>query len=67
MKLKKMTEINYNEAMIRLEAILAQLEEGKKTVDELVALVHEATQLVKNCRLKLKTTSDQIQKAFEEN
>lgn len=62
-----MSEINYNEAMIRLEAILDQLEEGKKTVDELAALVHEATQLVKNCRLKLKTTEEEIQKAFEED
>lgn len=62
-----MSEINYNDAMIRLEAILAQLEEGKKTVDELAALVHEATELVKKCRLKLKTTEEEIQKAFAES
>jgi exodeoxyribonuclease VII small subunit len=60
-----MNEINYNEAMIRLETILAELEEGKKSVDELAELVHEATQLIKNCRTKLKTTEEEVQKAFE--
>jgi exodeoxyribonuclease VII small subunit len=60
-----MNEINYNEAMIRLETILAELEEGKKSVDELAELVHEATQLIKNCRAKLKTTEEEVQKAFE--
>jgi exodeoxyribonuclease VII small subunit len=60
-----MSDINYQEAMNRLEIILAELEEGKKSVDELAELVHEATHLVKNCRAKLKTTEEEIQKAFE--
>lgn len=60
-----MNEINYNEAMIRLETILTELEEGKKNVDELAELVHEATQLIKNCRTKLKITEEEVQKAFE--
>jgi exodeoxyribonuclease VII small subunit len=60
-----MSDINYQEAMNRLEIILAELEEGKKSVDELAELVHEATHLVKNCRTKLKTTEEEIQKAFE--
>ena len=57
--------MNYNEAMIRLESILAQLEEGKKSVDELAELVQEAAQLVKMCRIKLKNTEEEIQRAFE--
>lgn len=60
-----MNEINYNEAMKRLETILSELEEGQKSVDELSELVHEATLLVNNCRKKLKTTEEEIQKAFE--
>lgn len=60
-----MSDINYNEAMIRLESILAQLEEGKKSVDELAELVQEAAQLVRICRSKLKTTEEEIQRAFE--
>lgn len=60
-----MSDMNYTEAMQRLESILAQLEEGNKTVDELSALVQEASELVKLCRSKLKTTEESIQKAFE--
>ena len=51
--------------MQRLEVILAQLEEGKLSIDELSALVKEAAELVKECRSKLKTTEEDIQKAFE--
>lgn len=57
--------MTYTQAMQRLEAILSQLEEGNKTVDELSALVKEAAELVKLCRLKLRSTESDIQKAFE--
>lgn len=60
-----MSDINYNEAMNRLESILAQLEEGKKSVDELAELVQEAALLVNICKTKLKTTEEEIQRAFE--
>jgi len=60
-----MSDINYNDAMTRLESILAQLEEGKKSVDELAVLVQEAAQLVKICKSKLKTTEEEIQRAFD--
>ncbi len=60
-----MNGLKYNEAMSRLEAILTELEEGKKSVDELSDLVKEAAELVKACRGKLKTTEDDIKKAFE--
>ncbi len=60
-----MTELTYTGAMNRLELILSELEEGKKSVDELSALVKEAAELVKSCRKKLKRTEDEISKAFE--
>lgn len=60
-----MNEINYNEAMSRLDTILAELEEGKKSVDELSELVKEAAKLVNTCRTKLKTTEEEIKKAFD--
>lgn len=62
-----MTELTYTEAMNRLELILGELEEGKKSVDELSALVKEAAELVKSCRKKLKSTEDEIAKAFEDS
>lgn len=60
-----MSDLNYNESMARLENILSQLEDGKKSVDELSALVKEAAELVKSCRIKLSATEEEIKKAFE--
>jgi exodeoxyribonuclease VII small subunit len=60
-----MKDYTYTQAMQRLETILAQLEEGTATVDNLSELVKEAADLVKFCREKLRNTEDEVQKAFE--
>lgn len=60
-----MNPTTYAQALQRLESILVQLEEGNKSVDELSSLVQEAADLVKYCKSKLKTTEEDIQKAFE--
>jgi exodeoxyribonuclease VII small subunit len=60
-----MKDYTYTQAMQRLEAILAQLEEGSASVDTLSELVKEAAALVALCREKLRTTEEEVQKAFE--
>lgn len=60
-----MKDYTYTKAMQRLEAILAQLEEGSSNVDTLADLVKEAAELVKFCRTKLRKTEDEVQNAFE--
>ena len=60
-----MKDYTYTQAMQRLEAILAQLEEGSSNVDTLADLVKEAAELVKFCRTKLRNTEDEVQNAFE--
>ncbi len=60
-----MKDYTYTQAMQRLEAILAQLEEGSSNVDTLAELVKEAAELVKFCRAKLRKTEDAVQNAFE--
>jgi exodeoxyribonuclease VII small subunit len=60
-----MKDYTYTQAMQRLEAILAQLEEGSSNVDTLADLVKEAAELVKFCRVKLRKTEDEVQNAFE--
>jgi exodeoxyribonuclease VII small subunit len=60
-----MKDYTYTQAMQRLEAILAQLEEGSSNVDTLAELVKEAAELVKFCRAKLRKTEDEVQNAFE--
>ena len=60
-----MKDYTYTQAIQRLEAILAQLEEGSSNVDTLAELVKEAAELVKFCRAKLRKTEDEVQNAFE--
>ena len=60
-----MKDYTYTQAMQRLEAILAQLEEGSSNVDTLAELVKEAAELVKFCRAQLRKTEDAVQNAFE--
>jgi len=60
-----MKDYTYTQAMQRLEAILAQLEEGSSSVATLSELVKEATTLVNFCKEKLRTTEEEVQKAFE--
>ena len=60
-----MKDYTYTQAMQRLGAILAQLEEGSSNVDTLADLVKEAAELVKFCRTKLRKTEDEVQNAFE--
>ncbi len=60
-----MKDYTYTQARQRLEAILAQLEEGSSDVDTLADLVKEAAELVKFCRAKLRKTEDEVQNAFE--
>jgi exodeoxyribonuclease VII small subunit len=60
-----MKDYTYTQAMQRLEAILAELEEGSSNVDTLADLVKEAAELVKFCRAKLRKTEDEVQNAFE--
>jgi exodeoxyribonuclease VII small subunit len=56
---------SYDKAITRIEAIVSQLEESDKSIDELAALVKEASSLVKACKRKLRTTEDDIAKAFD--
>ncbi|MCC5935803.1 MAG: exodeoxyribonuclease VII small subunit [Lunatimonas sp.] len=57
---------SYDQAMKRIEEIIFQLEQDDRGIDELAAMVKEASTLVKNCKQKLKDTEETISKAFEE-
>lgn len=65
--MNKTEEFSYDRAMVRIEEIVAMLEEGNKSIDELSALVKEASGLVKSCKAKLRTTEDDILQAFGED
>lgn len=58
--------INYTEAFNELLGIVAEIEEGEISVDELSAKVKRAAQLIKICRKKLTSTEEDVNKILEE-
>jgi exodeoxyribonuclease VII small subunit len=62
-------EINYTEAFEELQTIVADIEEGEISVDELSLKVKRAAELIKLCKHKLTSTEEdvtQILKDLEE-
>ena len=59
-------KISFNEAIKELENILEQIESGEPDVDELSGKVKRASELIKICRKKLKSTEEEIDKILEE-
>ena len=58
---------SYDKAIARIEEIVDILESGEKGMDELSALVKEASLLVKQCKVKLRTTEEEINQALKDN
>ena len=59
-------QMNYEEAMDRLEAIVQQMEEGELDIDSLTKQLTEAKKLIKLCEDKLTATNDKIEKILAE-
>jgi exodeoxyribonuclease VII small subunit len=52
--------------MSEVEAILGKMERGEMDIDELSAGVKRASELLRFCQKKLKTTEEEIEKIFRE-
>jgi exodeoxyribonuclease VII small subunit len=64
---KKLSEtVDYTEAFNELQEIVAEIEEGEISVDELSAKVKRAAQLIKICRKKLTSTEEDVHKILKE-
>ena len=59
-------KINYTEAFTELQEIVADIEDGEITVDELSAKVKRATELIKICKEKLTSTEGDVQQILKE-
>jgi exodeoxyribonuclease VII small subunit len=59
-------EFSFNEAVVRIEEILHNIESGELDVDKLAIEVKQASELIKQCQKKLKTTEDEINSIFME-
>lgn len=58
------TEIKFTDAMAQLEAIIEDLKNEKTDIDTMVAKTRRATELIKLCRQRLKTTGEALDEAL---
>lgn len=62
-----MTETpNYHDAFEELKGIVAEIEEGEISVDELSQKVKRASELIKICKEKLTSTEEDVKAILEE-
>jgi exodeoxyribonuclease VII small subunit len=61
-----MSEINYTEAFEELQLIVAEMENGKISVDDLAIKVKRASELIKICKNKLSETEGDVQKILSD-
>lgn len=59
-------ELSFNEAIARIEEILKRIETGEMDIDKLAAEVKNASELIKNCRNKLRITEEELSNIFRE-
>ena len=57
---------NYTDAFQELQTIVADIENGQISVDELSQKVKRASQLIKFCKMKLATTEEDVNKILKE-
>lgn len=56
----------FEKSMERLEAVVAEMESGKLTLDEMAARFEEGTELVKTCSAALSSIEQRIRKVTPE-
>ncbi|HEX2970342.1 MAG TPA: exodeoxyribonuclease VII small subunit [Bacteroidales bacterium] len=59
-------EFSFNEAMSRIEEIIKNIENGDLDIDRLTSEVKTATELIRQCQKKLKTTEEEINSIFRD-
>lgn len=59
-------EFSFSEAVKEIEKILRNIESGSLDVDVLSAEVKKASELIRECQKKLKSTEDEINSIFKE-
>lgn len=57
---KELTMMNYEEAITKLEETVKQLESGKLSLEESIAMFEQGTKLAKECYQTLKTAEQKI-------
>ena len=59
-------EFSFNEAVIEIEDILRKIENGDLDIDKLSVEVKRASELIKQCQKKLRSTEEEINSIFKD-
>jgi len=59
-------EFSFSEAIVEIEDILRQIESGELDVDKLSVEVKRASELIRQCQKKLRTTEEEINSIFKD-
>jgi exodeoxyribonuclease VII small subunit len=59
-------EFLFSEAVTEIENILKQIESGELDIDKLSVEVKRASELIRQCQKKLRTTEEEINSIFRE-
>ena len=59
-------EFSYTEAMAEIERIMTKLRGERVDVDTLTAEVKRASELIEKCKIRLRTTEEEVRKLFNE-
>jgi exodeoxyribonuclease VII small subunit len=59
-------EFSFSEAVTEIEDILKKIESGELDVDKLSVEVKRASELIRQCQKKLRTTEEEINSIFKD-
>ncbi len=59
-------KFNYSKSLKEIEEIVKQIESGELDVDKLADKVQKATKLIKQCRDKLRTTEEDLDRVLKD-
>ncbi|MFW5805913.1 MAG: exodeoxyribonuclease VII small subunit [Bacteroidales bacterium] len=59
-------DVSYTKAVQEIESIIEQIEDGKMDMDELSKATKKALELIKYCKVKLRSTESDIDKMLED-
>ncbi len=59
-------EFSFNDAVAEIETILHKIEGGDLDIDKLSMEVKRASELIKECQKKLRTTEEEINSIFKD-
>jgi exodeoxyribonuclease VII small subunit len=65
-KIMAKKEFSFNGAVAEIEKILGEIENGDLDIDKLSVAVKRASELIKQCQKKLRTTEEEINSIFKD-